>query len=228
MKLNNRYFSLTAAIITLLFSACIFAPYYAIYYDNKELPRGSEGDWDLGGEQWFMRFVIQYGHDSDWNWKESGLFKSKNIEKRNREVINKYYIGEALCYAGIIAENQTTTSSSNPYRICIWVYGMPGKHTSFTVNKITVRSRSGSDLSHLANNELPKTVMLESETTPEQKEFFIVRGYYASDSLFNFKNEPVHIKITLNINGIDAEETGTVAYVLEPVKEYGLFQGITR
>ena len=226
MKNKVFYYLFMAFIIIILFSGCILAPYNAIFYENNEFQVWVEDDWDLDSEKWFMRYVIRYGDDT--KWMESNFFKNMDIEKRDKEIINKYYIDDALCYVVLKAKNETTHYSENPYKIIIWVYGLPNKHTSFTIKNITINSSNGNNLSDLANKELPKTIELWSETKTENKENFIVHGYYDTDEIFNFKIEPINIEFTLDIISFDDIKTGTVVCVLEPYRKIGLFQYITR
>jgi hypothetical protein len=195
---------LIIGIIMVLIVFFILKQFHTIFYENFEFPLWTDisGTWSYDDEKWLMR-----GFDSS---------KSK---KRNVEIVNRYYLGDALCYIGIRAKNESTTYSRNPYNIGITVYGLPNRHTSFTIRKITVNSRSGNNLSFLANNNLPVTVLLENESQTEE---MLVWGYYNTDEIFNFKNEPIIIEFTLEINGIGGSKTGDVVVELKPVNDFSL------
>jgi hypothetical protein len=183
----------------------------ATYYENSEFPiwTNSRGIWSYNDEKWLMR-------DFDFS---SGRVAYSN-KKRDAKIVDKYYIGSALCYGGVKAKNETTTYSRNPYGFGITIYGLPNVHKSFTLRNIAINSRSGNNLSHLANSNLPITVALKNESETEE---MLVWGYYDTDEIFNFRNEPIIIECTLQINKTDGSETGTVAFKLKPKHEFSLF-----
>ena len=171
------------------------------------------GVWSYDDEKWFMRRLIH-------NYST----KQTKIKKRDISIVRKYYTGEALCYAGIRAKNETTYHSGNPYRISLQVHGLPDKHISFTVKSVKVNSPGGNDLSDAANKGLPATIELKNESSTSDK--LLVWGYYDSQEVFNFKNEPVILEYTVEINSVDGSETGTVAFELKPVVKFGLFRSM--
>ena len=201
--------SIIVYILTfLIFSSCLPIPYYATFYENLEFPAWTEsgGIWSLDNEQWFMR-----GYD------HSGRNK-----KRDTTIIAKYLLNNALCYVGIRAKDETTVYSKNPYSIGITVYGLSGIHTSFSIKQINVNSTTGNDLSHLANDALPVTIAFNSESSTTDTG--LVRGYYGTEKIFNFKKETIIVTFTLEINTINGSETGSVVFELNPVVKWGLFQ----
>jgi hypothetical protein len=129
-------------LILIIFSSCVLIPYYATFYENLELPVWTDayGIWSLDDEKWLMR---GYDHSNNPN------------KERDTNILNKYLLNNALCYATTRAKDETTYYSKNPYRISITVYGLSDIHTSFTVKQINVNSISGNDLSLLINDDLP-------------------------------------------------------------------------
>ncbi|MDR0322422.1 MAG: hypothetical protein LBI28_13050 [Treponema sp.] len=220
-----RVIILVSAI--LFFSSCgiFFAPYHTIFYENMELPvwTDSSGVWSYDDEKWFMRRLndpmLNEFHNSLLEEREK-LF-GLQAKKRDMDIINKYYLNGALCYASIRAKNETTNYSRNPYSIGLSVYGFPNKHISYTIKKINVDSRSGNNLSHLADNELPVTIELHNESSSEE---MLVRGYYRSEELFKLKKETIIIEFVLEINSVDGTEMGILVFELNPVEKFGLFQ----
>jgi hypothetical protein len=164
------------------------------------------GVWSLSDEQWLMR-----GYDGT------------KLKQRNEEIVNKYLLHGALCDVRIMAKNETTTSSKNPYRIMLLIYGLPDKHISFTVKQIKVRQPSGNDLSHLADRILPAMVVFEDEFETGSS---LVYGLYSTEEIFKFEKEPVILTFSLEINGVDGSKIGEVTFELSPVVKSGLLQMI--
>jgi hypothetical protein len=113
-----------------------------------------------------------------------GYDHSSRNKERDTNIIDIYSLNNALCYGGIRAKDETTVYSRNPYSIGIAVYGLSGIHTSFTIKQINVNSISGNDLSHLANDVLPVTIVLRNESSTTDTG--LVRGYYGTEKIFNF------------------------------------------
>jgi hypothetical protein len=196
-------------IMPILYS-CI--PVNATYYENEELPvwTNAHGIWSLSDERSFIR----RGYESV-NFTN---FHSKANKQRDESIINKYYLNGALIYAGIKAKNETTTYSRNPYSIGLSIFGLPNKHTSFTINNIKVNSYSGNDL---ANKELPVTIILEEMNSGDYYGF--AWAHYSTGAIFNLKNESIIIEFSLEINGIDNSESGTMIFELKPLRKFGLY-----
>lgn len=213
--MNVRFLQvpLIAGILILLFSSCM--PYNAVFYQNMEFPAWTDahGVWSLSDERWFLR-------EGNFAFVESLNFHTGANKKRDKNIIDKYYLNGALVDAGIRAKHESTHYSQNPYRIGLWVFGFPNKHTSFIINSISVSSRSGNDLSDLANNKLPVTIALEEGNSGDWGDF--AWGYYHTEEIFNFRNEPVIIIFTLTINGIDKSESGHIAFEFKPERKFGL------
>jgi len=130
----------------------------------------------------------------------------------------------ALFYAGTRARYESDLFSENPYSIGLTVYGLSKKHRSFTIKQINVNSPNGNDLSHLANSDLPITIILESEFPQDEDEDWLVSGYYNTEAIFNFLNEPIILEFTLEINGIDGSEAGKITFELTPVENSGVIE----
>ena len=165
------------------------------------------GIWSLDDEKWLMR---GYDHSNNPN------------KERDTNILNKYLLNNALCYATTRAKDETTNYSKNPYRISITVYGLSDIHTSFTVKQINVNSISGNDLSLLINEDLPITILLKEEFIDSS----LVSESYRTGEIFNFKKETIIITFTLEINTIHGSETGNVTFELNPVVKWGAFQMI--
>jgi hypothetical protein len=184
--------------------ASLFSPYYAVFYENLEFPYFAFNGWTIQDELEFMR-THTYSN-------------SEKREQRNEEIVNKYLLHGVLCRVRIMAKYETTTSSKNPYRIMLFIYGLPDKHISFTVKQIKVSQPSGNDLSHLADIVLPATVVLEDEG------YSSVYGLYSTEEVFKFKKEPVILTFSLEINGVDGPKSGEVTFELSPVVKSGLLR----
>jgi hypothetical protein len=202
-------------IFIILFSS-LSIPYHTIFYENVEFPVWTDayGIWSFTDEQWLMR-----GFDS--SNRNDPVVPDK---KRNKEIVDKYILDGALFYAGTRAWYESTHFSENPYSIGLTVYGLSKKHRSFTIKQINVNSPSGNDLSHLANSDLPKTIILEREFPEDEDEAWLVRGYYNTEAIFNFLNEPIILEFSLEINGIDGSVAGKIIFELTPIENSGVIE----
>jgi hypothetical protein len=218
MKINIFRFKCFAIFINVIFVIvfCSFPiSYHTIFYENVELPVWTDayGIWSYEDEQWLMR-----GYNPNSN------YPVVPYKRRNIRTMNKYYLNGALCYASTRARHESTHFSENPYAIMLTVYGLSHKHHSFTIEQINVNSPSGNDLSHLANTDFPKTIILEYEFEDEDEEIRLVYGYYNTEAIFNFLNEPVILEFTLTVNGVDGSKTGKVTFKLNPIEKYGVIE----
>ena len=198
----RKYYRIIIIGFILIFSSC-FYPHRPVFYWDLKLPiwTDAHGIWSLDNERWLMR-----GFDTP-------------NKRRDIEIMNKYLIYGALCYAVIQAKNETTVYSKNPYAVEIVVYGIKEIHTSFTIKDINVYQRRGNDLSYFINNELPITVLFKNES----EESRLVSGYFRTEEMFIFKEAPVFIELNVEVHGTDNTETGKVFFELTPKAEFGLF-----
>jgi len=202
-------------IFIILFSS-LSIPYHTIFYENIEFPVWTDayGIWSFTDEQWLMR-----GFDSS-NRNDPFVID----KKRNKEIVDKYLLDSALFYAGTRARYESDLFSENPYSIGLTVYGLSKKHRSFTIKQISVNSPSGNDLSHLANSDLPITIILEREFPEDEDEDLLVRGYYNTEAIFNFLNEPIFLEFSLEVNGIDGSVAGIIIFELTPIENSGVIE----
>jgi hypothetical protein len=215
MKNTKNGIFVLAGIVLFFSSSCglqylRLAPYYAIYYEQQDFPGYDTTGrvWSLQNEKLLMRGI-----------------RGSN-EKRNAEIVNKYYLGGALFAAGISAKNETTTTASNPYRIYLLVY-VPNKDTSITIKNISVNSPSGNDLSYLANHNMPVTMALEAMNTESgRRDERFLSGVYSTEAIFNLKKEPIIVKFDVEVSENDNYETGTIVFEFIPIIHSGLIRSI--